>query len=94
MERTHIWQRQEADLQRLEEAMHSPRLIEDCKWFKPGIGFSCKASDIGLDYYVECLEKQSHMCPFSLSYAYSYYCSCRARVFIAKQLKNYPIKSQ
>jgi hypothetical protein len=83
----HIWQKQEADLQRIEETMLGSRLIEDCKWYKSGFGFTCKARDVGLDSYVECLETQSHMCPFSLSYAYSYYCSCRGRAIITKKFE-------
>jgi hypothetical protein len=69
------------------EAMPGLELSEDCKWFKPGFGFSCKAKDIGLDSYVECLETYSCTCPFSVSYAHSYYCKCLARVFMAKVLE-------
>ena len=62
-------------------------LLQDCKWFKPGLGFTCKAIDVGLDSFVECLEKNSHECPFSVSRGYSYYCKCPLRVYIARKLK-------
>jgi hypothetical protein len=86
MEQTYIWQKQEADLHRIEKAT-GPRLLEECRYFKPGVGFQCKVRDVGLYSYVECLEIDSRTCPFSLFYAYTNYCSCRARVLIAKALE-------
>jgi hypothetical protein len=59
-------------------------LPKDFKWFKPGLGFTCKAKDIGLDSYVECLETNS--CPFSVRFGYGYYCKCPARVRAAKEI--------
>jgi hypothetical protein len=76
-----------AHMQEIEKAINGLKLREDCKWFKRGFGFSCKAKDVGLDSFVECLEKDSCRCPFSVSYAYSFYCSCPPRVYIARELK-------
>jgi hypothetical protein len=70
-----------------ENVVHEPRLYKDCKWFKPGLGFSCKAKDIGLKSFVQCLEKDSFICPFSVSYAYTYYCNCPARIYMIKELE-------
>jgi hypothetical protein len=78
---------EQADVLEVEKAINGLKLPKDCKWFKPGFGFTCKAKDIGLDSYVECLEKDSFRCPFSVSYAYSYYCIFPARVYVAKALK-------
>jgi hypothetical protein len=69
------------------EAMPGLELLKDCECYKPRLGFSCKAKDVGLDAYVECLEMYSSTCPFSVSYAHSYYCKCPARVFMAKELE-------
>ena len=74
-------------IQQIEEAMPGLKLLEDCKSYKPGFGFTCKAKDVGLDAYVECLEKDSCRCPFSVSYAQAYYCTCPARIYIAKELE-------
>jgi hypothetical protein len=78
-------QMEHAHMERTEELIeYSP---EDCNWYKPGCGFTCEAKDIGVDAYVECLEKDSYGCQFSISYGYSRYCSCPARVYIAKNSK-------
>jgi len=74
-------------IQQIEKAMPGLKLLEDCKSYKPGFGFTCKAKDIGLDSYVECLEEDSHRCPFSMSYADAYYCTSPARVYVAKAVK-------
>lgn len=44
----------------------------------------CKARDCGLDDYVECLEENSHLCEFSLSFGYSKFCKCKLRVCLSK----------
>ena len=46
-----------------------------------------KARDIGIEGYVECLEKNPEDCVFSLSFGYSFLCKCPLRVYIAKNLK-------
>jgi hypothetical protein len=40
---------------------------------KRGLIRLCYAKDVGHDSYVECLEKHSHECPFSVSFARSHY---------------------
>ena len=61
--------------------------VRDWKYDNAECEFSCKAKDIGLDSYVECLEEYSHMCPFSVRYAQSYFCKSPARVYMAKRFK-------
>ncbi|MEE9402606.1 MAG: hypothetical protein V3V47_05335 [Desulfobacteria bacterium] len=78
---------EQAFIRQIEEAMPGLKLLQDCKAYKPGFGFICKAKDVGLDSYVECLEKDSCRCPFSVSYAHAYYCICPARIYIAKELE-------
>jgi hypothetical protein len=78
---------EKALIEKIEAVMPGLKQLEDCKCYKAGFGFTCKAKDVGLDSYIECLEKDSCRCPFSLSYGRSYYCSCPARVHIAKHLK-------
>jgi hypothetical protein len=70
-------------MQEAEKVINGLRL---CRWFQPGFGFSCKAKYLGFDCYVECLEKDVK-CPFSVSYADSYFCASPARVYFAKQLE-------
>jgi hypothetical protein len=68
----------------IEEAAYGLELLVECKRYKPGIGVSCKAIDVGLKSYVQCLEKDSNSCPFSFSYGRHYYCTSPARIYIAK----------
>ena len=80
-------QMEHAHMQEIEKTINGLKLPGDCKWFKQGFGFSCKAKDIGLDSFVECLEKDSCWCPFSVSYGCSSYCKCPSRIYIARELK-------
>jgi hypothetical protein len=80
-------QMEHAHIQEVERLIYGLRLHKDCRWFQPGSGFTCKAKDVGLDLYVECLEKNSNECPFSVSYVHSYYCTSPARVYVTKELK-------
>lgn len=63
------------------------KLLAECKRYEPGIGFSCKARDVGLDSFAECLEKDAYRCPFSVSYARTHYCISPARVNVAQGKK-------
>jgi hypothetical protein len=63
------------------------KVLIDNKRYKPGVGFSCKAKDVGLNCYAECLEIDANSCPFSFSYGSGYYCTSPVRTFIAKGLK-------
>lgn len=48
----------------------------------------CKAKDIGLENYLDCLGEATStmLCPFSLSFGNSYMCRCPLRVYLAKNL--------
>ena len=76
-----------AYVQEIEKAANGLDLPQNFEWYKPGLGFTCKARDIGLESYVNCLETHSYLCPFSVFYGYANYCSCTARVYVAKQLE-------
>jgi hypothetical protein len=52
-----------------------------------GFDKSCKARDVGLEEYLECLEENASLCPFSVSYGSKYFCSCPLRVYICKKLE-------
>jgi hypothetical protein len=60
---------------------------KDFECYKSGFKNLCKAKDIGLEKYLECLKKDPGDCVFSLSFGYSYLCKCPLRVYIAKNLK-------
>ena len=78
---------EQAHLEEIERIIYGLRLPKNSEYYEPGVGFSCKAKDIGFDAYAECLEKGSYRCPFSLSYGCSSYCKCPSRIYIARELK-------
>lgn len=49
-------------------------------------GFSdiCKARDLGLENYVDCLSERPNNCQFAMSFGNGHLCTCTARVFLAK----------
>ncbi len=57
------------------------------KCVNSGLQGICKAKDIGLKSFLECLEENPYECPFSVSFGRSYFCQCPLRVYIAKKLK-------
>ena len=58
---------------------------KNCKCYEPGIGVRCKAKDIGIEWFVQCLDEEPYECAFSVSYARAHYCRCPLRVYIAKK---------
>jgi hypothetical protein len=52
-----------------------------------GLENLCKAEDVGMQSFVQCLEASPNECPFSKLLAVSYVCTCPLRVYIAKTLK-------
>ena len=46
----------------------------------------CRTRDLGIEKYLECLEKNPGDCKFSIRFGHSYLCKCPLRVYIAKNL--------
>jgi len=63
----------------------------DFECYKSHFGVPCKAKDIGLATYLECLEENPRDCKFSVkvsaSFSQIYLCQSPRRVFIAKTFK-------
>ena len=57
------------------------------RWYQSGLEVLCKARDIGLDEYLECMEVYPKKCPFSFAFGHSHLCQCPLRLYIAKKLK-------
>jgi hypothetical protein len=47
----------------------------------------CRARDIGIESYLECLEKAPKLCAFSFSFGLFHLCQCPLRIYISKKLK-------
>ncbi len=59
---------------------------EDSECYKSALKSLCRARDIGLETFVECLEEDPHKCKFSVSFGDSYFCKSPLRVHVAKKL--------
>ena len=59
---------------------------KDFKCYRSNLSRLCKAKDVGLESFLECLEDSPRDCELSLRYGYTYFCSCPVRVYIANQL--------
>ena len=46
----------------------------------------CKASDLGMESYLECLESNPRDCRFAFPFGQGYFCKCPLRVYLAKEL--------
>lgn len=60
---------------------------KDFKCCRSSFETLCQAEDIGLDSYLECLEKNPRECTFSLSFGDGHFCKCPLRVYLAKNLE-------
>ena len=75
---------EQAYVQRIEQ------LLRDCpqgsKCHNQEAGNLCKAKDVGMELFVECLEENPFECICATYFAQSWYCACPPRVHIAKEL--------
>lgn len=71
----------------LREAISDLVCPKDFKCCTEGLENLCKARDIGIQLYLECLEQNPFECTFSVHFGRKYYCECPLRVYIAKKLK-------
>lgn len=70
----------------VEEIIIGVKCLKDFVCYYSGFNILCNAKDIGMESFVECLEKKKE-CKFSFRFALSYLCRCPVRVYIAKKLK-------
>ena len=54
--------------------------------YESGFKILCKAKDIGIDSFLECLERRPNACEFSFPFALMYLCQCPLRVYIANKM--------
>jgi len=78
------------DKKRVEEIIGKLKCPKDFQCYKSGLENLCKAKEIrGTVSYLECLEKNSRECIFSvyLSDWDAHFCACPLRIYIAEKLK-------
>jgi hypothetical protein len=55
--------------------------------YTSGMRKLCKARDIGVESFLECLEKKPKSCKFSVSFGLMHLCQCPLRIYLHKKLK-------
>lgn len=55
--------------------------------YKSGFDNLCRARDIGIESFLECLEKNPKACTFSMALGLMHLCRCPLRIYIAKKLQ-------
>jgi len=60
---------------------------KDFKCYRSGFKNLCKAKDLGMNTFLQCLEESPRNCPFAFDFGSTYFCKCPLRVYIAKKLK-------
>ena len=70
----------------IEEIISRSECPKDFKCYKSDFSEVCKASNIGLGGFVECLEQNGNLCNFSMPFGKSYLCTCPLRIYISKEL--------
>ena len=77
---------EEAYKKEIEKIIGQFECPKDFICYKSGFEVLCKARDIGLESFVECLEEDARDCQFSLRFGTRYGCLCKCplRIYIAK----------
>ncbi len=73
---------QKSEIEEIRRKMSCPNNFQ-C--YKSGFSELCKARDIGMKTFLECLEEEPESKAFSLSFGDRYFCKCPLRVYIAKE---------
>ena len=77
----------EQDLEEeLKEIIDNLACPKNFKCYRSGLETLCKARDVGLETFIECLEENPNQCPFSMRLHGHDFCKCPLRVYIAKKL--------
>ena len=78
---------EEEHKKQIEKIISGMECPKDFTCYKSGFEDLCKAKDIGIESFLECLEENPRDCKFLLSFGYGYLCHCPLRCYIAKKLR-------
>jgi len=70
---------------KIEKIMEQMKCSKDFKCIDSRFTNLCKAKDIGMESYLECLEANTKNCEFTLPFGYRQFCKCPLRVYLAKE---------
>lgn len=78
----------ERDLEKeIEEIISEFNCPKNFRCYESGFEALCRARDIGMEKFLECLEEEPDKCQFSYPDGERHFCFCPLRVYIAKKLK-------
>jgi hypothetical protein len=78
----------EEDLKKeIEEIIGQMQCPKDFVCYKSGFETLCRAKEIGVELFLQCLEETPQKCKFSVFLGRSYLCQCPLRFYIFKKLK-------
>jgi hypothetical protein len=77
----------EENRKRIEDIIGEMQCPKGFKCAHSGFENLCKARDLGLESFLECLEDHPSSCKFSIFFGDSHFCQCPLRVYLAKHLK-------
>ena len=77
----------EEEKKKIEEIIDGLKCPKDFRCAQSGFELLCKARDIGMKDYLDCLEEKPAGCKFALSFGDGYFCQCPLRVYLAKALR-------
>ena len=81
------WLMEQDHEKEIERIIGQLKCSKDFGCYKSGFEALCKAQEVGLETFLECLEEDPHECPFSVSFGALYLCECPLRMYISKKLK-------
>jgi hypothetical protein len=71
----------------IDEIIAGLKCQKDFICYTSGLKKLCRAKDIGVESFLECLEKNPKSCKFSLAFGLMHLCQCPLRVYLHKKLK-------
>lgn len=71
----------------IEEIIAGLKCPKDFICYTSGLRKLCRAKDIGVESFLECLERKPKSCQFSVSFGLMHLCQCPLRIYLYKKLK-------
>ena len=70
----------------IEEIVEGMDCVKDFKCCEDNFANLCRAKDIGINSFLECLEEKPQECEFAMPFGNAFFCKCPVRIVIARKL--------
>ena len=77
----------DSDLREIKKLMKEIDCPKNFICMKDGYKNLCKAEDLGLDEFLECMQEDSSSCPYSFRFGSNFFCKCGVRFYLARKLE-------